>query len=105
MAKQKYDIGFSLENIVFLELFRRGYKINVGKVGNTEVDFVAYKDGIYEYYQVTTTMLDEKVFNREITPLRNIQDNYKKVIITSDSIGLGDYDGIKVINIIDWLLN
>lgn len=105
LAKQKYDIGFSLENIVFLELFRRGYKINVGKVGNTEVDFVAYKDGIYEYYQVTTTMLDEKVFNREITPLRNIQDNYKKVIITSDSIGLGDYDGIKVINIIDWLLN
>ena len=105
LAKQKYDIGFSLENIVFLELFRRGYRINVGKVGATEVDFVAYKNGIYEYYQVTTSILDQNVFDREITPLRNIQDNYKKVILTNDTLGLGDYDGIQVVNIIDWLLN
>lgn len=105
LAKQKYDIGFSLENIVFLELFRRGYKINVGKVGATEVDFVAFKNGIYEYYQVTTSILDQSVFEREITPLRNIQDNYKKVILTYDTLGLGDYDGIQVVNIVDWLLN
>lgn len=105
LAKQKFDIGFSLENIVFLELFRRGYKINVGKVGSTEVDFVTFKNGVYEYYQVTTSILDQNVFNREITPLMNIQDNYKKVILTYDTIGLGNYNGIYVVNIIDWLLN
>ena len=105
LARQKYDIGFSLENIVFLELFRRGYKVNVGKVGATEVDFVAYKNGVYEYYQVTTSILEQSVFDREIAPLINIQDNYKKVILTYDTIGLGNYNGIYVINIVDWLLN
>ncbi len=104
LAKQKYDIGFTLENIVFLELYRRGYRINVGKIGTSEVDFIAFKNNAFEYYQVTSTMLDENVFNREITPLRNIKDNYKKFIITSDYIGLGNYEGIEVINIIDWLL-
>ncbi len=104
LAKQKYDIGFTLENIVFLELYRRGYRINVGKIGTSEVDFIAFKNNAFEYYQVTSTMLDENVFNREISPLRNIKDNYKKFIITSDTIGLGNYEGIEVINIIDWLL-
>lgn len=105
LAKQKYDIGFSLENIVFLELFRRGYKINVGKVGSTEIDFVTFKNGVYEYYQVTTSILDQNVFDREITPLMNVQDNYRKVILTYDTLGLGNYNGIYVINIIDWLLD
>ena len=104
LAKQKYDIGFTLENIVFLELYRRGYKINVGKIGSVEVDFVAFKNNTYEYYQVSASLLDENVFNREIIPLKSIHDNYKKVIITSDRIGLGNYEGIEVINIIDWLL-
>ncbi len=104
LAKRSYDVGFSLENIVFLELFRRGYQINVGRIGQNEVDFIALKNGTYEYYQVSSTILDEKVFQREITPLQNIQDNYKKIIITSDTIGLGNYNGIQVINIIDWLL-
>lgn len=104
LAKERYDVGFTLENIVFLELYRRGYSINVGKAGLKEVDFVAYKDGKYEYYQVCATMIDENVFNREITPLKLIDDNYKKIIITNDSVGLGDYGGIKVVNIIDWLL-
>ena len=104
LAKERYDVGFTLENIVFLELYRRGYSINVGKAGLKEVDFVAYKDGKYEYYQVCATMIDENVFNREITPLKLIDDNYKKIIITNDSVGLGDYGGIKVVNIVDWLL-
>jgi len=104
LAKQKYDIGFKLENIVYLELLRRDYEVHVGKIGTNEVDFVAFKDGAYSYFQVTASMLDEKTFNREITPLKNIKDNYSKVILTNDSLGLGDYNGIKVVNIVDWLL-
>lgn len=103
LAKQRYDIGFSLENVVYLELLRRNYRVNVGRFGDSEVDFVAYKNGEYEYYQVTASMLDERVFERGISPLRNIKDNYKKVIITGDTLGLGNYDGIRVVNIIDWL--
>ncbi|MGI6782464.1 MAG: ATP-binding protein [Acholeplasmataceae bacterium] len=104
LAQQKYDIGFSLENIVYFELLRRGYQVNIGKVDNQEVDFVAFKDGVYEYIQVSATVLDETTFNREITPLQNINDNYPKFILTSDKLGLGNYDGIEVVNIIDWLL-
>jgi len=105
LAKQKYDVGFTLENVVYLELLRRGYKVYIGKVGSAEVDFVTFKNGVYEYYQVSSTLLNEEVFNREISPLKSINDNYKKTILTSDTIGLGNYDGIEVINIIDWLLN
>ncbi len=104
LAKQNYDIGFSLENVVYLELLRRGYKVNIGKLGDKEVDFIAFKDGIYEYYQVTTTMLEPSTFNREMTPLKVINDNYPKYILTNDNIGLGNYEGINVINIVDWLL-
>ena len=98
-------MGFSLENVVYLELLRRGYSVNVGKVGNTEVDFVAKKDDRYHYFQVTATMLDPATFEREITPLRNIRDNYPKTILTLDRMTLGNYDGIEAVNAVDWLLN
>ena len=68
-------IGYSIENIVYFELLRRGYnKVNIGKVGATEVDFVAQKTSGTEYYQVTVSMLEESTFNREITSLKNIKD-------------------------------
>lgn len=104
LARQRYDLGFSLENIIFLELLRRGYKVNIGKIGTTEVDFVARKDERIYYFQVTASMVEETTFEREITPLKNINDNYPKTIITLDRFTLGNYDGIEVVNAIDWLL-
>ncbi len=104
VSKSSYDLGFSLENIVYLELLRRGYDVNVGKVGNTEVDFVAKKDDCYYYFQVTDDMTAEATFNREMTPLLNIHDNYSKTVLTNDRLTLGSYDGINVVNVIDWLL-
>lgn len=105
LPRKNYDLGFSLENIVYLELLRRSYKVNIGKVGLTEVDFVAEKNDRIWYYQVTASLTDENTFHREITPLRNISDNYAKTIITLDRFTLGDYDGIEVVNAVDWLLN
>lgn len=104
-AKRNYDLGFSVENIVYLELLRRGYKVNIGKVGNTEVDFVASKNGEYKYFQVTADMTAEETFEREIRPLRQIKDNYEKVILTLDKYSLGNYEGIRVLNVVDWLLD
>ncbi len=105
LARGKYDLGFSLENIIYLELLRRGYNINVGKVGLAEIDFVARKNGQVYYYQVTASMLEEATFKREIEPLKKINDNYPKTIITLDRFTIGNYDGIEVVNAIDWLLN
>ena len=105
LARQRYDLGFSLENIIFLELLRRGYKVNIGKIGTTEVDFVARKDDRIYYFQVTASMVEETTFEREITPLKKINDNYPKTIITLDRFTLGNYDGIEVVNAIDWLLH
>ena len=104
LPKKRYDLGYSLENIVFFELLRRGYKVNVGKNGDTEVDFVAQKQGLLHYYQVTADMTAEETFEREMRPLRSIQDNYEKIVLTLDRFSLGNYDGIKVVNVIDWLL-
>lgn len=105
LPRRNYDLGFSLENIVFLELLRRGFKVNIGKVGLTEVDFIAEKNNRLHYYQVTASLIDENTFKREITPLQNISDNYPKTILTLDRFTLGDYEGIEVVNAIDWLLN
>lgn len=105
LPRRNYDLGFSLENIVFLELLRRGFKVNIGKVGLTEVDFIAEKNNRLHYYQVTASLIDENTFEREITPLQNISDNYPKTILTLDRFTLGDYEGIEAVNAIDWLLN
>lgn len=105
LPKRNYDLGYSLENIIFLELLRRGYQVNVGRAGSTEIDFVTRKDDILEYYQVTASLTEQTTFEREIAPLRKIRDNYPKKILTLDRFTLGNYDGIEVINAIDWLLN
>lgn len=104
LARRDYDLGFSLENAVFLELLRRGYAVNIGKVGGAEVDFVAKKDDRLHYFQVTASLTDEATFSREIIPLRNIRDNYPKTILTLDWFTLGNYDGIDAVNAVDWLL-
>ena len=102
--RKRYDLGFSIENIVYFELLRRGYQVNIGKYGSTEVDFVAQNQEILTYYQVTADMTAEETFEREMRPLRGIPDNYEKIVLTLDRFSLGNYDGIKVVNVIDWLL-
>ncbi len=104
LPKQFYDLGFTIENIVYLELLRRRYNVNIGRNGRTEVDFIAKRNDVYTYIQVTASLVDENTFNREIRPLQQIEDNYEKIILTLDRYTLGNYEGIKVINIIDWLL-
>ncbi len=99
------DEGHLLENIVYLELLRRGYRVNIGKLNDLEVDFVAENPNQIKYYQVTQTLLNEEVKKREIKSLENIPDNYEKIILTMDQPINKDYNGIKVINIIDWLLD
>lgn len=99
------DVGHILENIVFLELKRRGYDVYVGQYDELEVDFVAISPETTEYYQVTATALDENVLKRELKSLRKISDNYPKYLLTLDNIfGAADYEGIIKMNIIDWLL-
>lgn len=104
LPRRDYDLGFSLENIVYFELLRRGYKVTMGKYGNTEVDFVVEKHGEYKYFQVTADMTAQGTFEREIRPLKNIRDNYEKIILTADLLTVGNYNGIQVKNLIDWLL-
>lgn len=104
LPRKRYDLGFTMENIVYLELKRRGYKINIGKFGSAEVDFVTQKEGVLTYYQVTADMTAEETFEREMRPLRSIRDNYEKNVLTLERFSLGNYDGIKVVNVIDWLL-
>lgn len=105
LPRKYYDLGFSVENIVFFELLRRGCKVTIGKYQENEVDFVAEKRGELTYIQVTADMVSESTFDREMKPLYAIQDNYEKIVLTLDKLTVGNYDGIKVVNVIDWLLN
>ena len=104
LPRQNYDLGFSLENIVYFELLRRGYRVMIGKVGNTEVDFVAERKGTYSYIQVTADMTAKETFERELKPLSNIRDNYEKIVLTADRFTPGNYNGIQVKYLHDWLL-
>lgn len=104
LPKKDYDLGFSIENIVYFELLRRGYHVHIGKLYTAEVDFVAQKQGVITYIQVTASMLDAETFAREIKPLASIKDNYEKIVLTLDKMTIGNYNGIKVINLLDWLL-
>lgn len=99
------DYGHVLENIVYLELLRRGFDVKIGKVGTLEVDFVASKADEITYYQVSATILDEKTRKRELRPLQSISDNYPKYILTMDQTVFNDYSGIKIKNIIDFLIS
>lgn len=96
--------GHLLENVVYLELLRRGYKVSIGKNYEYEVDFVAENPNEIIYLQVSLSISDEKVRDREIRSLENIKDNYEKIILTMDKTINQDFNGIKVMNIIDWLL-
>ncbi len=102
--KADSDMGHILENIVYLELLRRGYRVYVGKVDDLEVDFVAEsRDGL-KYFQVALTVRDEKVLERELRSLQKTGDHYPKYLLTLDMDLESDYDGITKINVVDWLL-
>ena len=104
LGTKRQNLGHNLENIVYLELLRRGYEIYVGKIGVNEVDFIAIKNGITEYYQVSQTVMAEETLERELKPLNSIKDHNQKFLITTDEVPLTTHNGIKQINIIDWLL-
>lgn len=98
------DSGHVLENIVYFELLKRGFDVSIGKVDNAEVDFIATKADEKIYFQVTESMTDEKVRRRELTPLQKINDNYEKIVLSLNTGIDTSYEGIKSINVIDWLL-
>lgn len=104
LGKRGYDVGHILENVIYLELIRRGYDVYIGQVGELEVDFVAMNDNGSEYFQVSASVRDEKTLERELKSLQKINDNYPKYILTLDDDPVCDYDGIKKINALDWLL-
>ena len=102
--KANSDMGHILENIVYLELLRRGFKVYVGKVDDLEVDFVAEnRDGL-RYFQVALSVRDEKVLERELKSLQKTKDFYPKMLLTLDMDLEADYDGITKMNVVDWLL-
>lgn len=98
------DISAPLENIVFFELLRRGWRVFVGSYRDKEVDFIAIREDEIRYYQVSQTIMAEETYSREIGPLKAIGDNYPKTILTLDRFGLGNDSGIRTINLIDWLM-
>jgi len=98
------DEGHVLENVVYLELIRRGYQVAIGKIGDLEVDFIATKNTEVLYVQVSLSIVDEKTRARELKPFKLIKDNYSKILITKDDVFFDDIDGIKVANVIDFLL-
>lgn len=104
LGYRNIDEGHLLENIVYLELLRRGYKVNIGKTLDYEVDFVAENIETVKYYQVAKTLINEQTKQRELRSLESIPDNYEKIILTMDKTINKDYNGIKIINIIDFLL-
>lgn len=105
LGSKNADDGHILENIVYLELLRRGYEVYIGKNDNNEVDFVAINEKGLEYYQVSYTVKDEKTLARELKALDNISDHNPKYLLTSDFTPYTSHNGIKQINVYDWLLN
>jgi predicted AAA+ superfamily ATPase len=103
--KINLDLGHNLENIVYLELLRRGYQINIGKADNTEIDFVVSKtNGEQEYIQVAWTTKEQSTFEREIRPFELIRDFNRRILLTTDVEPVTTYKGIQKMNVIDWLL-
>lgn len=103
------DMEHILENVVYIELLRRGYEVYIGKYDDLEADFVARKPENMVYYQVALTTRgkneeDNKILDRELTPLKKINDNYPKYILTLDDDLDVDFDGIKKINVLEWLI-
>ena len=104
LGRKNLDVGHILENIVYLELIRRGYKVYTGKIGEKEVDFVAENKEGFTYFQVAYTTRDTETLDRELNSLKNINDHYPKFILTMDIDPEVDYDGIRKMNVLDWLL-
>ena len=104
LGSRSTDIGHILENVIYLELLRRGYEVYVGKVDDIEVDFVAMNNKKIAYFQVAATVRDEKTLERELKSLQSISDHYPKYILTLDEDPEVDYGGIRKINALDWLL-
>jgi hypothetical protein len=104
LGNRSTDVGHILENVVYLELLRRGYEVYVGKVGELEVDFVAISPAQTVYFQVAASVRDEETLKRELTPLQKIKDHYPKYLLTLDEDPEADYDGIRRINALSWLL-
>lgn len=105
LGRKNLDAGHILENIVYLELLRRGYKVYIGKLGDKEVDFVAESKEGFVYYQVAFTTREESTLKRELSALENINDHYPKYILTMDLDPEADYNGIRKMNVLDWLLD
>lgn len=104
LGTRQTDMGHILENIIYLELLRRGYKVYIGKFGNAEVDFIAVNAEGEEYYQVAQTVLDEHTLQRELSPLDAIKDHNPKYLLTLDYTPVTSYNGIRQINALEWLL-
>lgn len=104
LGSRRTDVGHILENIIYLELLRRGYQVYIGKVDDLEVDFVAMNQKGIVYFQVAATVREQTTFEREITPLKKITDHYPKYILTLDEDPEADYEGIRRLNALDWLM-
>ena len=104
LGRKNLDVGHILENVVYLELIRRGYRVYIGKIGDNEVDFIAINKEGREYYQVSYTTRDERTLERELSSLQKISDHYPKFILTMDMDPEADYEGIKRINVLEWLV-
>lgn len=104
LGSKQMDAGHIPENVVYLELLRRGYDVYVGKINEFEVDFVAQNSRGTSYFQVALTVRDEKTLQRELRPLQSIRDHYPKMILTLDEDPETQYDGIRRVNARDWLL-
>jgi predicted AAA+ superfamily ATPase len=103
LGDKNSDVGHILENIVYLELLRRGYTVSIGKIDDKEIDFIAMAGSDKFYYQVAASILDPATFEREIAPLKKVSDHYPKFILSMDEIPMGE-EGIKQVNIVDFLL-
>jgi predicted AAA+ superfamily ATPase len=104
LGLQRTDLGRALENVVYLELLRRGYDVRIGKVGSSEVDFIATNENGVEYYQAALTVRDKNTLARELKPLDSISDHNPKFLLTLDEDPIASHNGIKQINALDWLL-
>ena len=105
LGRKYVDLGHILENIVYLELIRRGYKVYIGKSGDKEIDFVAENSKGVKYFQVAYTVRDKNTLERELSALESINDHYPKFILTMDIDPEVDYNGIRKMNVLDWLLD
>lgn len=104
LGTKRADLGHILENVVYLELRRRGYEVYIGKVGNAEIDFIAIGEEGEEYYQVALTVMEESTLERELAPLESIRDHNPKYLLTMDFTPLTSHNGIKQWNVLEWLM-